>query len=83
MVNKFIYAVRDDKVGFNSSLMVCDNENVAVRDFANFVRNPGTIIHSNPEDFSLWQVGIFSVESGTIDGTVQSCICKAIDFVEV
>lgn len=83
MVNKNIYAVRDEKVGFNSSLMLCENEAVAIRDFANFVKTPGTIINQNPEDFSLWQVGIFSVENGTIDGTSNVCICKAVDFVSM
>lgn len=42
------------------------NADTAIRSFRDAMEKPGTIIHDNPEDFILYQTGIFDDLSGDV-----------------
>lgn len=76
-----MYAVRDVKTGFLSPF--CEtNEATARRSFARAIASPDALMHSNPEDFSLYRVGTFYPDSGEIDDCLPQLICQAVDFVK-
>lgn len=60
-----IYAVRDVKVGFQS-VSVQSNDAVAVRGFESAVINSDSILFTHAEDFSLYKLGEFDVDSGRL-----------------
>ena len=61
-----IYAIKDAK----SSFMPCTvdtNDATAIRNFENAVRQPGSLLASHPNDFSLFRVGFYDDSSGSLD----------------
>lgn len=60
-----IYSIRDRKTGFYPP--TCDqNDASAVRNFEYAVNKEGLINYS-PQDFDLYKIGYFDVESGHIE----------------
>lgn len=60
-----LYSLKDEKVGFGIP-QAENNEQTALRNFDYAVNKKGTLVYENPADFSLWYVGEFDTESGTI-----------------
>lgn len=61
-----IYAIKDAK----SSFMPCTvdtNDATAIRNFENAVRQPGSLLASHPNDFSLFKLGIYDDSDGSLD----------------
>ena len=61
-----IYAIKDAK----SSFMPCTvdtNDATAIRNFEHAVRQPGSLLASHPNDFSLFKIGLFDDSTGTLD----------------
>lgn len=65
------YAVRDEKVGLWAMLNPAQNEDDALRAFSGQVNNPESRLHMFSEDFSLWHIGCFDLESGIFYGETQ------------
>ena len=61
-----MYAVQDVMVGFNAPFIMV-NENVAKREYANFLKSQKC---TNPTDMRLFKVGTFDDATGTIVGIV-------------
>lgn len=60
-----VYAVRDVKVGFQS-ISVQPNDAVAIRGFESTVINSDSVLFTHAEDFSLFKLGEFDVDSGRL-----------------
>lgn len=60
-----IYCIRDNVNGFMSPV-VDSNDPSAVRNFAHAMADHGSIFYTHPSDFSLYQLGEFDSESGSI-----------------
>ena len=60
-----IYAVRDVKVGFQS-ISVQPNDAVAIRGFESTVFSSDSVLFTHAEDFSLYKLGEFDVDSGRL-----------------
>lgn len=74
-----MYAVRDVKTGFLSPF--CEvNDACARRSFSRAVGDPSSMMHSNPEDFSLYRIGCYYPDSGSVDDIVPVLICQASDY---
>lgn len=69
-----IYAIRDVKVGFTAPT-IDQNDASSVRNFAYAVNNGG-IMNYSPSDFSLYRIGVFDDESGTIENQEPEFICS-------
>lgn len=62
-----VYSIRDALTGFMAP--VCElSDAVAVRNFSSAVSDgrPGQVMHFRPSDFSLYRIGDFDSESGSI-----------------
>lgn len=65
-----IYAIKDAK----SSFMPCTvdtNDATAIRNFEHAVRQPGSLLASHPNDFTLFRVGSFDDVSGSVQSPVD------------
>lgn len=60
-----VYAIRDVKVGFQS-ISVQPNDAVAIRGFESTVINSDSVLFTHAEDFSLFKLGEFDVDSGRL-----------------
>lgn len=58
-----VYAVKDNLNGF-ISLTLDDNDQTAVRNFAFAILNPDSIMGFKPDDFDLYHMGTFDLETG-------------------
>lgn len=65
-----IYAIKDAK----SSFMPCTvdtNDSTAIRNFEHAVRQPGSLLASHPNDFTLFRVGSFDDAVGSVQAPID------------
>lgn len=80
MQNK-LYALYDSKAEAYSGPISHRTKGEAIRTFSDECNNPESVLYKHPEDYTLFEVGTFSIENGTITPH-QACIAigKAVDF---
>ena len=61
-----VYAVLDSASGVYDGPHPTTNDQVAMRNFTNVVKDPKTVVAKNPEYFSLWRVGEWNDATGEI-----------------
>ena len=61
-----LYSINDSTAGEYGQPAPMNNDAVAVRSFGTLVNEKGTIMNTKPSDFSIWKVGTFDTETGTI-----------------
>lgn len=59
----FIYAIKDVKSGF-TTIFPRANDELARRDFYGAVNSSNNQLNTFPEDFELWRVAEFDIQSG-------------------
>lgn len=64
-----LYSMRDAKTGF-MSITLDQNDDSAARNFSHAVNTSDGILRTHAEDFSLYRLGAFDTDSGSI--TVES-----------
>jgi hypothetical protein len=76
-----VFSVFDSKLQvFNTpffSRTVAD----ATRSFSDLVRDGRTTVGQHPEDFFLYDIGLYSDETGEINGTAPNQVAAATAFV--
>lgn len=75
-----MYSVYDVKAQTYMPPFTAKNDGTAIRHFQQGIRQPG-LIQNNPEDFSLWRVGIWYPETGECIKTPGECIAKAHELI--
>lgn len=77
-----IYCVRDEKMTMNlyGAIMLQENDDVAIRGFADSLQNPDSMWAKHPSDFSLWCVGTYTMSDGVILPELRK-VCDAAQFV--
>lgn len=66
-MNKLIvYSVRDLKAEYFISPFTLHSDAEAIRSFGDAVSKGGTTLSDHPEDFQLYKVGEFDIDSGLI-----------------
>lgn len=77
-----IYAIRDARTTF-MSLTVDYSDEAARRNFAHAVNHPESLMQSHPNDFDLYKLGEYDVETGEIfPATPVQFIVGASSLVE-
>lgn len=66
----FIYSIKDVKSGF-TSIFQSANDDIAKRDFSAAVNGAPNLLNSFPEDFELWRVGDFNIQSGEVSSDLK------------
>lgn len=61
-----LYTVRDSKAGTYNKPHTAINDAEAQRGFHSAVNDPNTFVNKYPEDFDLYRIGTFDVQSGKI-----------------
>lgn len=75
-----IYAIRDIYTGFMSP--TCDaNDSAAVRNFQHAVMQPHSLMHSHPQDYSLYKVGEFETDTGEVTPCLPVHLFEAKEIV--
>ena len=77
-----MFSIRDSAVGEFMRPFFARSKGEAMRMFQNDMKNSDSMVHSNPEHFSLWFVGEFNGADGGVAGEVPECLCKAVDLIE-
>lgn len=62
-----IYAIFDVAAGVFTAPTIDISDASAVRNFQMALENSGSVMNFKPDDFSLYQLGTFDVETGKID----------------
>lgn len=71
---KLIYSVWDSKAGLYGQPFFAQREEVAVRHFAAALGDPASMLGKFPEDFTLFHVGHFNEELGTLTPTTPTSV---------
>ena len=78
-----VFAVYDSALGGYLRPFCAPSRAVAIRSFADEVRNPEGIFHSHPKDYSLHLLGYFDDQTGIFDQPEAPYrISLASDFVD-
>lgn len=70
-----LYAIKDELSEYASPITI-ETEAQAKRYFRQMVENT-KMMADNPEDFSIWEVGKFDTENGTITSALPKLIERA------
>ncbi len=62
-----IYSIFDSAAGVFTAPTIDISDASAIRNFQQAIANSGSIMNFKPDDFSLYQLGTFDVETGKID----------------
>lgn len=73
----WLYSIFDSKAKAFATPFFCSNDDVSVRMFARSVKDPQSMMFSNPEDFSLYRLGSFNHESGRLIMSDPVFMCEA------
>lgn len=76
-----IYCVRDEKMTSTlyGAIMLQDNDDVAIRNFADALDKPDSIWRKYPSDFSLWCLGTYYCSTGEIIPEIR----KVVDAAQI
>lgn len=75
-----LYAIKDAKTGF-MSVTTEQNKQAAIRNFYHACKNSESLLHTFPNDFSLFCLGDYETDTGVI--TPLACPCLLADASEV
>lgn len=82
-----VYSLFDRKLRQYGALMVERNDFGVQRGLADGVRgNPEALISKHPEDFDLYEVGVFDEESGLLreaSTAIPRLVCNLLELVAV
>lgn len=64
-MNKFVYSIRDNKLGSFGVPVVIDNDAVAIRQFGDLIsKKSDSIMSLHPEDFTIYCLAEYDAETG-------------------
>lgn len=77
-----VYAIFDSKGKFYGNPFYRGHNGEALRQFSDMVQDSGSIYSKHPEDYSLYRLGTFDTNEGSLGGLKNSeFLANAIDFV--
>lgn len=75
------FAVFDVKSKLFSNVHLLQSDGVAIRSFSTACENKDTEFNKFPEDYSLYRLGTFNIETGLLESETPKQICNATEFV--
>lgn len=76
-----IYSIKDNLAGFYQPTFEQSDE-IAIRNFAFAVNKKDNLLYANPDDFSLYCVGVYDTELGHIDAFDPLLIVQASSVID-
>jgi hypothetical protein len=84
MKNKALYTIYDIKAQVHNNPMVQNNNNEALRTFAQLANDTTTTVNKHPEDYQLCKVGEWDEYTGEIIGNKKlDMLGTALDFIAI
>lgn len=77
------YAIYDAKAAAYMQPFTSTNHATAIRMWEAAVKQEGSQFNQHAEDFSMWHIGSFNEDDGTIEPVIPVSIARALDFVQV
>lgn len=65
MKNK-IYSIYDEKAEVFNTPFFSQNDNIAIRSFQDLANDPQSTIYRHPEDYKLYELGVFEDDAGKV-----------------
>lgn len=78
-----VFSVFDSKLQVFNTPFFSRSVADATRSFSDLVRDSRTTVGQHPEDFFLYEIGLYSDETGEIDGSTPNQVAAATAFVTV
>ena len=76
-----VYVIYDARSNRYTQPMCFDNDAVAVRDFVTEASRPYTRTHEFPEDYVLYNIGIFYEATGEIISSKPERVCSLNEYI--
>lgn len=70
------YTIYDVKAEINLTPVFHRNDATAMRWFTGLVNEPEHPFHHNPEDYSLWSIGLFDAEARELTGELPKLLAE-------
>lgn len=75
-----VYAIRDVHTGFMSPT-IDQNDSAAIRNFEHAVMQSASLMNSHPKHYSLYKIGEFDSETGSIKECLPEHLIDASEVV--
>ncbi len=62
-----VYSIFDSAAGIFTAPTIDISDGSAIRNFQQAIANSGSVMNFKPDDFSLYQIGTFDVETGALE----------------
>lgn len=82
MIIQRMYTIRDNKAECYLSPFFFQRDGEAIRAFDDVVNKSGSQINAHPEDFSLFKVGEFDQDTGSVTPIAPISLGCALDFLK-
>lgn len=67
-MKKYVYAIRDNKLGSFGIPVLIENDAVAIRQFGDIITNGGdSVMTKHPSDFTIYRLGEFDSNTGKFE----------------
>lgn len=76
-----IFTVNDVKAGAYMTPFFSRNRNTAIRDLQTAVNDPEHMFHKHPEDYTLFWLGEFTLETAHMSAGVPEQIARCMDLM--
>lgn len=79
-----VFSIFDSKAKAYNTPFFMPQRGQAMRSFGDLVCDEKSAISVHPEDYSLFQVGLYDDENGMFDKdfSVPEYLCKGVDFIK-
>jgi len=81
-MNMIITAIKDEAVDTYGLPLFFRTIAEARRMFTNEVNNPESRINRNPEDFTMYHIGVYNDEAGEVQGSKPEKLARALDVLK-
>lgn len=75
-----VYSIRDVHTGFMSPT-VDQNDASAMRNFRHAVMQSSSLMNSHPKDYSLYKIGVFDTETGSLVECLPELVTDAFSII--
>ncbi len=76
-----LYAVFDMASGTYEKPFFSTTDDLVRREFENVATAKDTPIGKHPKDYSLWRLGNFDDNTGTVKDEANECLCTALEIM--
>ena len=77
-----LYSIKDTISEKFGGIIIANNHNEATRNFSISCTDPNSMLNKRPQDYELWYIGEYSVETAEIKQEERYIIANATEFAK-